>query len=108
FDLPALLELGKKHEVKFLKAMHCLNIDTPLGQGLWSGVPLRIILRECGKTSNVRRIYFWGFHNNDPKQIFQSSVSYTEAFETPPGELPVFVAYRLNNEPIPLIRGGPV
>jgi len=28
--------------------------------------------------------------------------------ETPPGELPAFLAYRLNGEPIPLTRGGPV
>jgi hypothetical protein len=106
--LPALLELGRKHEVKFLKAMQCLNIPTPLGQGLWEGVPLREVLRLCGAMRNVRRIYYWGFHNNDPKQLFQSSVSYTQAMETPPGELPAFLAYRLNGEPIPLIRGGPV
>jgi len=107
-DLPALLELGRKHEVKFLKAMQCLNIPTPLGQGLWEGVPLREVLRLCGTMRNVRRIYYWGFHNNDPKQLFQSSMSYTQAMETPPGELPAFLAYRLNGEPIPLIRGGPV
>ncbi|HKS38254.1 MAG TPA: molybdopterin-dependent oxidoreductase [Verrucomicrobiae bacterium] len=107
-DLPALLELGKKHEVKFLKAMQCLNIPTPLGQGLWEGVPLRDVLRLCGTIRNVRRIYYWGFHNNDPRQLFQSSLSYTQAMETPPGELPAFLAYRLNGEPIPLIRGGPV
>src|SRR5262249_55077598 len=40
-DLPALEALGKKHGVKFLKAMQCLNIPQPLGQGLWEGVPLR-------------------------------------------------------------------
>jgi hypothetical protein len=107
-DLPALLELGRKHEVKFLKAMQCLNIPAPLGQGLWEGVPLRDVLRVCGNMRNVRRIYYWGFHNNDPKQLFQSSLSYTQAMETPPGELPAFLAYRLNGEPIPLIRGGPV
>lgn len=107
-DLPGLLELGKKHEVRFLKAMQCLNIPTPLGQGLWEGVPLREVLRLCGAMRNVRRIYYWGFHNNDPKQLFQSSISYTQAMETPPGELPAFLAYRLNGEPIPLIRGGPV
>ena len=106
--LAALLELGRKHEVKFLKAMQCLNIPTPLGQGLWEGVPLREVLRLCGTMRNVRRIYYWGFHNNDPKQLFQSSLSYTQAMETPPGELPAFLAYRLNGEPIPLIRGGPV
>jgi DMSO/TMAO reductase YedYZ molybdopterin-dependent catalytic subunit len=107
-DLPALLELGRKHEVKYLKAMQCLNIPVPLGQGLWEGVPLREVLRLCGTMRNVRRIYYWGFHNNDSKQLFQSSLSYTQAMETPPGELPAFLAYRLNGESIPLIRGGPV
>ena len=107
-DLAALLELGKKHEVHFLKAMQCLNIDTPLGQGLWTGVPLRALLDLCGRMTNVRRIYYWGFHNNDPAQLFKSSLSYTQAMETPPGELPAFIAYRLNGEPISLLRGGPV
>ncbi len=107
-DLPALLKLGEKHGVKFLKAMQCLNIPAPLGQGLWEGVPLRDVLRLCGQLRNVRRIYYWGFHNNDPKQIFQSSLSYSQAMETAPGELPAFLAYRLNGEPIPLVRGGPV
>ncbi len=107
-DLPTLLELGKKHEVHFLKAMQCLNIDTPLGQGLWTGVPLREVLKLCGKMDNVRRIYYWGFHNNDEKQIFKSSVSYTQCMETAPGDLPVFLAYQLNGAPLSLERGGPV
>ena len=107
-DMAALLELGRKHEVKFLKAFQCLNIAAPLGQGLWEGVPLREVLRLCGGMRNVRRIYYSGFHNNDPKQLFQSSLSYTQAMETAPGELPAFLAYRLNGAPIPLKRGGPV
>ena len=108
FKFENLIELGRKHGVKFIKAMQCLNIPQPLGQGLWEGVPLSVVLRECGVMKNIRRVYFRGFHNNDPKQIFQSSVSYTQAMETPPGELPVFVAYRLNGMPISLTRGGPV
>lgn len=107
-DLAALLKLGETHQVHFLKAMQCLNIDTPLGQGLWTGVPLRDVLKLCGKMTNVRRIYFWGFHNNDPKQIFKSSVSYTQCMETAPGDLPVFLAYRLNGAPLSPLRGGPV
>ena len=43
-DLAALKELGKTHGVKFLKAMQCNNIPSPLGQGLWEGVPLREVL----------------------------------------------------------------
>ncbi len=107
-DLPALMELGKKHSVKFLKAFQCLNIAAPLGQGLWEGVPLRELLRLCGPMKNARRIYYSGFHNNDPKQLFQSSLTYTQVMETAPGELPPFVAWRLNGEPISLKRGGPV
>lgn len=107
-DLPTLMELGRKHEVHFLKAMQCLNIQTPLGQGLWTGVPLREVLKLAGRMTNVRRIYFWGFHNNDPKQVFKSSVSYTQCMETAPGDLPVFLAYQLNGQPLSLLRGGPV
>src|SRR5262249_58319218 len=107
-DLPALLKLGKRHGVKFLKAMQCLNIPAPLGQGLWEGVPLREVLKLVGKVSNIRRVYYWGFHNNDARQLFQSSLGYNQVMETPPWDLPVFVAYALNGEPMPLKRGGPV
>src|SRR6202158_5088707 len=70
-DLPALEAMGKKYGVRFLKAMQCLNIAQPLGQGLWEGVPLREVLKSVGKVKNIRRVYYYGFHNNDPKQLFQ-------------------------------------
>ena len=107
-DLPALERLGRQHGRKFLKAMQCLNIPQPLGQGLWEGVPLREVLKLVGRINNIRRIYYWGFHNNDPKQLFQSSLSYTQAMDGAPGDLGPLVAYRLNGQPIPLLRGGPV
>src|SRR6266446_6682618 len=107
-DLPTIEELGRKHGVKFLKAMQCLNIAPPLGQGLWEGVPLRAVLKLAGKVNNVRRVYYHGFHNNDPKQLFQSSLAYNQVMETPPWDLGPFVAYRLNGQPLTLDRGGPV
>jgi DMSO/TMAO reductase YedYZ molybdopterin-dependent catalytic subunit len=107
-NFAALLALGKTRGAKFLKAMQCNNIAQPLGQGLWEGVPLRNILHASGKMKNVRRVYYWGFHNNDPKQMFRSSLAINQVLDTPPGELPPFVAYRLNGRPIPLERGGPV
>jgi DMSO/TMAO reductase YedYZ molybdopterin-dependent catalytic subunit len=107
-DFEALLALGKKHGVKFLKAMQCSNIAQPLGQGLWEGVPLREVLRLVGKYDGVRRVYYWGFHNNDPKQMFRSSMALNQALDCAPGELLPFLAYRLNGEPISLLRGGPV
>jgi hypothetical protein len=88
--------------------MQCNNIPAPLGQGIWEGVPLREVLTRIGKVGNVRRVYYWGFHNDDPAQIFQSSLGYNRVMETPPWEPPPLVAYRLNGEEIPLKRGGPV
>jgi DMSO/TMAO reductase YedYZ molybdopterin-dependent catalytic subunit len=107
-DLPALEALGKRSGVKFFKAMQCLNIPQPLGQGLWEGVPLREVLKLAGKVKNIRRVYYHGFHNNDPKQLFQSSLGYNQVMETPPWDLCAFVAYRLNGSPLSLVRGGPV
>ena len=107
-DLDGLKELGKSHGVKYLKAMQCNNIPFPLGQGLWEGVPLREVVRRVGKVGNVRRVYYWGFHNDDPAQLFQSSLAYNRVMETPPWEPPPLVAYRLNGRDIPLERGGPV
>jgi DMSO/TMAO reductase YedYZ molybdopterin-dependent catalytic subunit len=107
-DYATLMNLGKKHGVKFLKAMQCNNIPVPLGEGLWEGVPLREVLKLVGKVKDVRRIYYWGFHNNDAAQMFQSSLSYNQAMETPPWDLSPFIGYRLNGQPISLKRGGPV
>jgi DMSO/TMAO reductase YedYZ molybdopterin-dependent catalytic subunit len=107
-DLPALMKLGETKGVLFLKAMQCNNIAYPLGQGLWEGVPLRELLRLAGPMKDVRRVEYWGFHNNDPKQIFRSTLAINQVLDMPPGELPPFVAYRLNGGPIPLERGGPV
>jgi DMSO/TMAO reductase YedYZ molybdopterin-dependent catalytic subunit len=108
FDLASLKKLGETHGVKYLKAMQCNNIPSPLGQGLWEGVPLRELIQCVGEVSNVRRVYYWGFHNNDPAQLFQSSLSFNRVMETPPWEPPPLVAYRLNGQDIPPKRGGPV
>jgi DMSO/TMAO reductase YedYZ molybdopterin-dependent catalytic subunit len=107
-DMPALEALAKKHSVRFLKAMQCLNLGVPLGQGLWEGVPLREVLRLAGKLKNIRRVYYEGFHNNDPKQLFQSSLSYSQVMDSSPWDLGVFVAFKLNGQPLTLKRGGPV
>jgi DMSO/TMAO reductase YedYZ molybdopterin-dependent catalytic subunit len=107
-SLDELKELGRSRGVQYLKAMQCNNIPAPLGQGLWEGVPLREVLQRVGKVGNVRRVYYWGYHNDDPAQLFQSSLAYNRAMETPPWEPPPLVAYRLNGGDIPLERGGPV
>ncbi|MBX3401192.1 MAG: molybdopterin-dependent oxidoreductase [Gemmataceae bacterium] len=103
-----LTALGKTKGVRYLKAMQCNNIPQPLGQGLWEGVLLRDLLELCGPVEEARRLFYWGFHNNDPKQIFRSSLAINQVLDAAPGDLPPFLAYKLNGEPIPLVRGGPV
>lgn len=76
-DLPTLMEIGKKHAVKFIKAMQCRSGCWPQDQALWEGVPLHEVLKLAGTIENTMRIYANGFHNNDPKQLFQSSATYT-------------------------------
>jgi len=66
-DFAALLKLGEKHAVRFPKVMTCLNIGCPLGMGIWEGVPLRTLLWLTQPKENLRRVYFHGYHNDDPK-----------------------------------------
>ncbi len=103
-----LLELGEKRAVSFLKVMTCNNIGRPLGMGLWEGVPLRDVIWKARPTSRVRRVFYYGYHNDDPKQMFRSSLSIGRVLEDPPEFHPVILAYKLNGDWIPGVRGGPV
>lgn len=107
-DWKGLMTLAEKHAVRFLAAMSCTNIAKPLGMGLWEGVPLRDVIWLARPTANVRRVYYYGYHNNDPAQRFQSSLTLDRALEDPPGELPVILCYKLNGEWLTPKRGAPV
>jgi DMSO/TMAO reductase YedYZ molybdopterin-dependent catalytic subunit len=103
-----LMKLAEKHAVRFLKVITCTNMDDPLGMGLWEGVPLREVIRPARPTANVRRVYYYGYHNDDLKQRFQSSLTIARVLEDPPGELPVILCYKLNGQWLSPKVGGPV
>jgi DMSO/TMAO reductase YedYZ molybdopterin-dependent catalytic subunit len=103
-----LLELGKQHGVRYLKGVTCNNLGEPLGMGLWEGVPLRVLVWMAKPVANIRRVLYHGYHNDDPRQLFQSTLPIWRVLEEPPGELPILVAYKLNGEFISGKRGGPV
>ena len=107
-DFQQLLELGEQYGVRFLKGVTCNNLGEPLGMGLWEGVPLRVLVWMAKPVANIRRVLFDGYHNDDPRQLFQSTLPIWRVLEEPPGELPVIVAYKLNGEFISGKRGGPV
>ncbi len=108
FTYDALMRMAEHSAVRFLKTLTCANGAKPLGTGLWEGVPVREVIRQTGVSKNFRRMWYFGFHNHDPKQIFQSSLSADRLFEDPLQTPPVILAYRLNGEPLSGKRGGPV
>ena len=108
FDFPALMELAEKHAVRFSRVMTCLNIGCPLGMGLWEGVPLRTVLWLTQPKENWRRVFFHGFHNDDPKQMFRASLPVGRVLEDPDGVPPVILCYKLNGEWLTPERGAPV
>jgi DMSO/TMAO reductase YedYZ molybdopterin-dependent catalytic subunit len=88
--------------------MTCNNLGEPLGMGLWEGVPLREVVWLARPTLNVRRVAYSGYHNDDPRQIFRSTLPFGRVLEDPPGELPVLLCYKLNGAFLTGRRGGPV
>ncbi|RIK82121.1 MAG: hypothetical protein DCC68_07270 [Planctomycetota bacterium] len=107
-DFAGILKLAEKHSVRFAKVMTCLNIGCPLGAGIWEGVPLREILWLTEPRENLRRVFYYGYHNDDPKQMFKSSLPVGRVPEDPFDLPPVIVCYKLNGEWLSSERGGPV
>jgi len=107
-DFAGLLKLAEKHAVRFAKVMTCLNIGCPLGMGIWEGVPLREVLWLTRPRENVRRVFYYGYHNDDPKQLFQSSLPIGRVLEDPYDLPPVILCYKLNGQWLDSHRGGPV
>ncbi len=107
-DWQGLMKLAETRAVRYLKVMTCNNMDTPLGMGLWEGVPLRNVIWLTQPSKNIRRVFYYGYHNDAPKQIFRSSLPIGRVLEDPPGENPVILCYKLNGQFLDGKRGGPV
>jgi DMSO/TMAO reductase YedYZ molybdopterin-dependent catalytic subunit len=107
-DWDALMRLAEKKAVRYLKVMTCNNMNAPLGMGLWEGVPLRDVIWLTRPTDNIRRVFYYGYHNDKPEQMFRSSLPLNRVLEDPPGEWPVMLCYKLNGEWLSPKRGGPV
>lgn len=103
-----LMRLAEKKAVRFPKVMTCLNIGCPLGTGIWEGVPLRDLVWLTQPKENLRRLSYFGYHNDDPKQIFKSSLPIGRVLEDVYDLPPVIVCYKLNGDWLDSKRGGPV
>lgn len=107
-DFNGLMQIAETHAVKFAKVMTCLNIGCPLGTGIWEGVPLREIIWRTQPVENLRRVFYYGYHNDDPAQMFRSSLPIGRVLEDPYDLPPVILCYKLNGQFLSPERGGPV
>ncbi len=107
-DWKQLMHLAERHAVQFLKVMTCTNIGQPLGMGLWEGIPLREVIWMADPRKNVRRVFYYGYHNHIPDQCFRSSLPLGRVLEDPPGEHPVILCYKLNGQWLGPENGAPV
>jgi len=108
FQFSDLMKMAGKHAVRFPKVMTCLNIGCPLGNGIWEGVPLRELLWLTQPRENLRRVFYYGFHNDQPEQMFRSSLPVGRILEDPFDLPPVILCYKLNGQWLDPERGGPV
>lgn len=101
-----LMKLTEKHAVRFMHICTCTNGSDPFHMSLWEGIPLREVIWMARPKENVRRVYYESYHSeNSP---FRSSLALGEILETPPGMMPVILAYKMNGQIIPASHGGPV
>lgn len=109
-DWAGLMRLAEKHAVRYMKVMTCLNVGSVFGMGLWEGVPLREVVAMTQPAANLRRVWYHGYHHDPskPGPGFQSSLSINRVLEDPPGEQPVILAYKMNDQLLAPKRGGPV
>ena len=107
-DFAALMKLAETKSVRFAKVMTCLNLGCPLGAGIWEGVPLREVMWLAQPQKNLRRVHYYGYHNDKPDQMFRSSLPVDRVLEDQFDLPPVILCYKLNGDWLTPERGGPV
>jgi len=106
-DWKGLMSLAEKHAVRFLHVCTCTNGADPYHMTLWEGVPLREAIWLTRPKANIRRVYYQSYHPENATP-FQASMALGHILETPPGQMPVILAYKMNGQIMPAAHGGPV
>jgi hypothetical protein len=104
-DWKGLMSLAEKHAVRFLHLCTCTNSADPFHMTLWEGVPLREAIWLTRPKANIRRVYYQS-HHGENLPPFQASLALGHILETPPGQTPVTLAYKMNGQIIPAAHGG--
>jgi DMSO/TMAO reductase YedYZ molybdopterin-dependent catalytic subunit len=106
-DWSALMKVAEKRAIRFLHVTNCTNGADPYHMSHWEGVPLPEIVWMTGPKDSVRRVFYESYVPAG-QPTFRSSLPMGMILETPPGDIPPVLAYKMDGELIPASRGGPV
>jgi DMSO/TMAO reductase YedYZ molybdopterin-dependent catalytic subunit len=116
----SLDELRKMGSAELIAGFECSGNRRPIqgliGNGRWTGVPLKAVLDKAGLKPNAREIVFFGADrgkeavnfrgtNFDVEQQYGRSVHRERALGNDPAP---FLAYALNGEPLTKHQGAPL
>jgi DMSO/TMAO reductase YedYZ molybdopterin-dependent catalytic subunit len=113
-----LAELQKLGRAELIAGFECSGNRRPLqgliGNGRWTGVPLRTVLDQAGVKAQARELVFFGADKGEEEVEFRTqkykveqqygrSLSREKALSSEP-----FLAYALNGEPLTRHQGAPL
>ena len=101
-----LMALAREHAVRFPHVCVCANGADPFHMTLWEGVPLSELIWLTKPKGSIRRVRYESWHPPGARP-FQASLPLSQVLETPPGQMPVILAYKMNGQLIPASTGGP-
>ena len=60
--------------------------------GLWEGVPLRVVLWMTRPVENLRRVFYYGYHNDDLESPMKTFAYFSHVPSTTKAGVPIAVA----------------
>lgn len=106
-DLQAMADDGA--ETTYLKTMRCVFgqqvgvlTDSLVSTGVFTGVPLAAVLEQYDLPDGAVKVRTFGADG------FRGNIAFDRVVRPDDNALPVLLAYRLNDQPLTRLRGGPV
>ncbi|MCC7431209.1 molybdopterin-dependent oxidoreductase [bacterium] len=101
------LEALKSKETTFLKTMRCVfdagSFEKYIANAYWTGISLKNLLEQAGVKAEAKRLRIFGADG------FTTNILLSDVLEeTPEGELPIILAYKMNGEDLTQEHGFPV
>ena len=94
-NFAGLLELAETHVVRFPEGNDVPEYRLSAGNGALGRSTLRELFWRTQPRSDIRRVFFYGYHNDDPEQMFRSSLPLDRVLEDPYDLPPVILCLQV-------------